>query len=131
MLAVRVVDEHHREAEFLGLVQLNEAENSSCRLLTSANHPRNEVSVLGVHKVNEVTAIINDDVRSHFKHPADMLFILLRSRIIPRINIEAGFYKSCSHIILSRERIASCHIHLSSTCCENLTEICCLGLKMH
>ena len=131
MLAVCIVNEHHREAEFLRLVELNEAQDSCCGLFTSSNHVRDKVSVLGMHKIYEITAIIDDDVRTNLEHPTDVFLVLLWSRVIPRKNIQASLNEGSCYIILSREGVTSCYIHLRTTCCENLTEICRLCLKMY
>ena len=130
MLAVCIVDKHHRELQSLRIVELHESEDTCCGLLATSDYVRNEVSILSVHEVYKVSAIVYDDVRSDLKHAADMSLILLRSCIIPCEYIQTCLDKSCCYVILSRKRIASGHIHLCSTRCEHLAQVSCLCLKV-
>ena len=131
MLAVSIVYEHHRETQSLGIVELDEPEDTCSGLLASADHARNEVRIFRMHKIDKVTAVIDDYVRSHFKNPSYMGLIFLRSGIIPGEHIKTGLYKSCRHIVLGRERVAAGHIHLGTTRCEHLTQICSLCFEMN
>ena len=101
VLAVCIVDKHHRELEFSGLVELDKSEDTCCCLLATSDDIRNEVCVLCVHKVHKVTAVIDDDVRTDLENATDMRLILLRSCVVPRIYIEACLHESCCYIILS------------------------------
>ena len=131
MLAVSIVDKHHRELKRLCLIELLESQDTCSRLLASPDHVRNQIRIFCMHQVNEVTSIVNDDVRSDFEDPADMCFVFLRGRVIPCKNVQACMDESGSDIVLCRKRIASCHIHFSTAGCKDFTQIGCLCLEMH
>ena len=131
MLAVCVVHEHHRELQSTCLVELDKSEDTGCCLLATSDHVRNEVYILCMHEVHEVTAIVDDDIRSHLKNSSDVFLVLLWSSIIPSENIESRLNEGSGNIILGRKRVASCNIHLRTTCRENFAKICGLGLEMH
>ena len=131
MLAVSIVDKHHRELQGARLVELNQAKDSCRGLLTASDHAGDQILILRMHQVHQVAAIVYDDVRPHFQNPSDVLLILLRRSVIPREHIQSGLHEGCRNVVLSRKRVASRHIHLGSTSSENLAEVCCLGLKMH
>ena len=131
MLAVSIVDKHHRELQSLGIVELHKSEDTCCGLLTASDHVWNEVCVLCMHEVHEVTAIVDDDVRSDLEDTADMSLIFLRSRVIPCENVQTCLDESSRNIVLSRKRITSGHIHLCSTCSEDFAEVSGLRLKVY
>ena len=130
MLAVSIVDKHHRETQSLGVIELHQAEDTGGGFLAASDHIGNEVCIFSVHEVYKIAAVIDDDMRSHLQHSADMGFVFLRSGIIPCEYIETCMNEGRSYVILGRERVASCYIHLGSACCENLAEVGCLGFKM-
>ena len=101
MLAVCIVDKHHRELEFSGLVELDKPEDTCSSLLATSDDIRNEVCVLGVHKVHKVATVIDDDVRADLQNATDMCLILLRSCVVPCIYIEACLHESCCYVVLS------------------------------
>ena len=131
MLAVSIIDKHHRELKFLRIVQLDKSENTGCSLLAASDHSWNQIPVLSVHEIDKISAVIDDDVRTHLEDSSDMCLILLRSSIIPCEDIETGLNESRCHIVLSRERVASCNVHFCTTGCKNLAKICGLGLKVN
>ena len=131
MLAVCIVHKHHRELESLCLVELDEAEDTCSCLLASTDHIRDKVYIFCVHEVHEVTAIVDDDIRSNLEDATDVVLILLWSRIVPCKHVKACLNESSRYVILSRKRVTSCYIHLRSTCCENLAKVSCLRFKMH
>ena len=131
MLAVCIVHEHHRELERLRLVELHKAEDACGGLLTTSDDIRNEMGVFCMHKVDKVSSVIDDDVRSHFENPSDVLLIFMRCGIIPCEHIQARMHESGSDIVLGRKRVASGHIHLGSAGCEHLAEVRRLRLEMH
>ena len=100
MLAVSIVHKHHRELESLCLIELDEAENTCSCLLAASYHLRNKVCIFGVHEIDKITAIVDDDVRAHFKHSSDVCLIFLGSRIVPCEHIKTCLDKGSSHIIL-------------------------------
>ena len=62
---------------------------------------------------------------------ADMSLILLRSSIIPCEHIQSCLNEGRSYIVLSRERVTSCHIHFRTACRENFAQVSGLCLEVH
>ena len=131
VLAICIVDKHHRELQSLRIVQLHESEDACCGLLAASDDIRDKVCIFSVHQVHKVSAIVNDDVRSYLQHAADMCLIFLRSCIIPCKHIQTCLNEGCSYVVLGRKRIASCNIHLSATCCEHFAQISGLSLEVN
>ena len=101
MLAVSVIHEHHREFECTSLVELNETEDTCSSLLAATDHIRDEISVLSVHKVHKVTAIIDDHIWPNLKNSSDVLLILVRSCIVPCKNVQSCLNESSCDVVLS------------------------------
>ena len=131
MLAVCIVDKHHRELQRLCIVQLNEPEDTCCGLLTTSDHVWNEVCVFCVHEVYKVTAIVDDDVRTDLEHAADVRLVFLRGSIIPCKHIQSCLNEGRGHVVLSRKRVTSCHIHFRTACRENFAQVSGLCLEVH
>ena len=131
MLAVRIVHQHHREAQLLCVVKLDKSENTGRRLLASADHIRDKLPILGVHQVDQISSVVYYDVRAYLQHSSYMSLILLRSRVIPCKHIETGLHKGRCHIILSRKRVTSGHIHFRTTGSKHFTEIRRLGFEVN
>ena len=83
MLAVGIVDEHHREEELLLGVEGDEAVYACGGLLAAAYDVRNELGELAVDAGNQVASIVDDDVRLMFETHFDMseVFFFCRSVI--------------------------------------------------
>ena len=72
--------------------------------------------------VDEISAVIDDDVGAVFQHMADMGEILLLGGTIPGMHLHTVCYKGRSHIILCGERIGACDIHLGTACLQHFAK---------
>ena len=131
MLAVGVVDQHHREFQLAGLVHRLEPQDSCGGLLASAYDIGYQLPVLGMNHIHKVAAIVNDDVRTGRDDLADSVHVFFGGGSVDCEYIQSLVYKRRRDVILRRERIAAGDVHLGSACGEHLTEMCRLGFKMH
>ena len=100
MFAGGIVDADHRKGKLPGAVHRLQAVDAGSRLFTSADDARDQLRHLIVDHVDEIAAIINDDIRPVFQHMADMGKVFLLSSPVPGMHFQAVGYKSSSHIIL-------------------------------
>ena len=100
MLAGGVVDQHHRELEFSGLVHCLQAQDPCGGLLASSDHIRNQFRVILVNHADKIPAVVDDYVRTGLDYLADAPFIFIRSGSMDGEDIESFVDKGCRHIIL-------------------------------
>ena len=131
MLAVGIVDEHHREEELLLGVEGDEAVYACGGLLAAAYDVRNELGELAVDAGNQVASIVDDDVRADFKHAADVGLILLGSGSVPGEDIQTRVVEGCRNVVLGGEGIAAGDVHLRTAGGEHLAKVGRLGLKVY
>ena len=120
VLTVSIVDKHHRESQLFSFIELNESQDTSRCLFAASDHVRDKISIFCMHKIHEITTIVDDDMWTNLKNSSDMSLVLLWSCIIPSENVKSSLNKSCCNIVLSRKRVASCNVHLRSSSCKNL-----------
>ena len=114
MLAVRVVHEHHREPEDAGAVHRLEAQDAGGRLLAAADHVRDQLRELLVHQRHQVTAIVDDDVRAHLQHAAEVLLVLVHRGAVDGEHVQPGMDQSGRHVVLRGQRIAARGVHVGA-----------------
>ena len=131
MLAVGIVDEHHREEELLLGVEGDEAVYACGGLLAAAYDVRNELGELVVDAGNQIASIVDDDVRADFKHAADVGLILLGSGSVPGEDIQTRVVEGCRNVVLGGEGIAAGDVHLRTAGSEHLAKVGRLGLKVY
>ena len=105
MLAVGVVYHDHREAQRTGSGHDAQAVNAGRCLLAAADNAGDEVRKLLVHKMDEVAAVVNDDIGADLEHLAQAIFILLLGAAVFRENVHAAGSQRRSDVILSGKRV--------------------------
>ena len=108
MLAVGFVDHDHREAQLARAIHCLQAVDTGRCLLAAADDLRDEVGILRVHEVDQVAAVINNNIGRGFKHRAQAAFVFLHG-----------------------ERIRAGNIHLCSTHFHDAAEVSGFRLEMH
>ena len=114
MLAVRVVHEHHRELQGAGAVHRLEAQDAGGRLLAAADHVRDQVRELLVHQRHQVAAIVDDDVRAHFQHAAEVRFVLVHGGPMDGEHVQPFMDQCGRHVVLRGQRVAAGGIHFGA-----------------
>ncbi len=130
VLACRIVYEHHRELKTLGGIHLPEPEYACRGLLAASDDIGNQFRKVLVNHGHEISAVIDDDVRTGLDDTPDASLIFLGSRPMDCKDIEPFMDEGRSDIVLSRERIASGDEHLSSSLGKDLAQMRRLRLKM-
>ena len=130
MLAGGVVDQHHRESKLSGAVHLAQAENACGRFFAAADHLRDQVAVFRVHHVDQVAAVVNDDVRGGFQDAADAVFILFGAGAVDGEDVEAFVHEGGCDIVLGAQGIAAGDEHLRAAGGEHFAQVGRLGFEM-
>ena len=130
ILALCIVYKHHREFELTVLVHCNKTDNARSSFLTTTDNVRYQLRVFIVDKVYKVAAVIYNNVWTYLNYLGYMSVILLVSCTVPCKNIQTVMHKTCRNIVLSRQRIASCDVHFSTTCCKDFAKISGLSFKV-
>ena len=131
MLALGVVDQDHRYTEPVLTVETLQAQDAGGSLLAAADDVGNELRELRMQDVDEVAAVIDNDVRAGLDDLPAVAPILLRSRAIPCEDIEAGVNESGGHVVLGGEGVAPGDVHLRAAGRQDLAEVRGLVLEMH
>ena len=80
---------------------------------------------------DEVSAVVDDDVGAGLDDLSAVALILLRSRAVPGEDVEAGVHECRGDVVLRRERIAACDVHLGAAGRQDLAEVRGLGLEVY
>ncbi len=114
----------------MSLVHGFETQDAGRGLFAASYHPRNQMPVLCVDGVDQVSAVVDDEVRPGFDDPVDPPFIFLRAGSMYGEDVEAFMDQGGGDIVLSGEGIASGDEHLRPSMGEDFAKVGCLGLKM-
>ena len=131
MLAGRVIDQHHGETELPGPVHGLEPEYAGGGLLTASYHARNELRVAAVYHVDQVSSVVDYDVRRRLDDFPDAPEVLLVARPVEGEHLEPLVREGGGDIVLGAERIAAGHVHLGPAGGEDLAQMRRLRLKMN
>ena len=131
VLAVGLVDHHHREAQLPGLVHGPQAVDAGGGLLAAADHAGDQAAVFGVHEVDEIAPVVDDDVGAVLEDAAEAVLIFLHGAAVVGKNLDPARRHGGGHVILGRERVAACDIHLRPALFEHAAEVGGLGLHVH
>ena len=131
VLAVGLVDHDHGEAERPGAVHDAQAVDAGGGLLAAADDPGDQIPVLRMHQVNQVAAVVNDDVRPDLKDAAEALLVFLHRTAVARENLDPARGDGGGHVVLRRKRIGAGDVHLAPAHFEHAAEVGGLGLHMH
>ena len=131
VLAVGLVDHHHGEAQLPGLVHGPQAVDAGGGLLTAADHPGDQVAVFGVHQVDEVAAVVDDDVGAMLEHAAETGLVFLHGAAVMGIDLDPARSHRRGNIILGGQRVAARDVHLGPALFQHAAEIGRFGLHMH
>ena len=88
------------------------------------------MAVFGMHQRDQVTAVVDDQVRANFQHTADVRLILGRRGAVPGKDVEPVVCEGGCHVVLRGERIAARDVHVGAACCQHLAEVGRLGFQM-
>ncbi len=131
MLTVRVVNKNHRELQRLCLIHSQQTNNARSGLLAAADNVRDKVGALVVDKVNEITAVVDDDVRSAINNLRDVTVVFFLCGVIPREHVQSVMNQRRRNVVLCRQRIAASDIHLRASRRQHLAKIRGLSLKVY
>ena len=105
---------HHRELQGTGAVHRLEAQDAGGRLLAAADHVRDQVRELLVHQRHQVSPIVDDDVRAHFQHAAEVRLVLLHRGAVDGEHVQPCMGQSGRHVVLRGQRVAARGVHLGA-----------------
>ena len=131
MLAVCIIDEHHREFQRAGSRHCSEAQDAGRGLLAAADDIRQELGVFLMNERDQIAAVVDDEMRFCFDHTAGVLLIFLCGDAVPGKDIEPVVRQCSRHIILCGKRIRAGDIHFRAACREHTAEIRGLCLQMN
>ena len=131
VLAVGFVDHDHREAQLARAIHCLQAVDTGRCLLAAADDLRDEVGILRVHEVDQVAAVINNNIGRGFKHRAQAAFVFLHIAAVARKHLHPARGESGGDIVLRGERIRAGNIHLCSTHFHDAAEVSGFRLEMH
>ena len=114
VLAVRVVHEHHREPQGAGPVHRLQAKDAGGRLLTAADHVRDEFRELLVHQRHQVSPVVDDDVRAHLQHAAEVRLVLVHGGPVDGEHVQPFMDQRGRHVVLRGQRIAAGGVHFGA-----------------
>ena len=131
VLAVRIVDKHHRKTQLPGAVHRQQAQDASRRLLAAADDLRDKLRVLRVHPMDEIAAVVDDDVGCRFEHGVDRALVLLRGRAVDGADVHPARGERRGDVILRGERVAARDVHFRATHLHHAAEPRGFCLQMH
>ena len=131
VLAVCVVDQHHRECQPALPIHRFQPQDSCGSLLAASDDVGNELGIILVDHRHQVPAVVYDYVGSGFDDPADALKIFIRSCTVDGEHVQAFVDEGGGYVVLGGQGIASGYVHFRPAFGEDLTEVGCLGLEMN
>ena len=131
MLRLRIVDGHHRAGQDSFLLPGFQSMDSRCGLLTASDQAVCIFAAFASEQIDEVTAVIYDEVRMAGERLGQEIFVFLRGYAVFAIRLDAHLRNGRCHVILCRERVTAGQIYFRAALCENQTEVGSLSLQMH
>ena len=131
VLAVRVVDEHHRKTQFPGAVHRQQAQYTGRRLLAAADDLRDKLRILRVHPVDEIAAVVDNDVGRRFEHGVDRTLVLLRGRAVDGADVHPARGEGRGNVVLRGERVAARDVHFRAAHFHDAAEPRGFRFQMH
>ena len=98
---ISVIRRNHRKGKFAALFHIVQAINAGCSFLTAANDIRNKFTAFCMKLINQVAAIVNDNIRLNVKCLVKVNFVLFRRASVFRKNCNTVFNKRGCNVILS------------------------------
>ena len=131
VLAVRVVDEHHRKAQLPGAIHRQQAQYTSRRLLAAADDLRDKLRILRMHPVHEIAAVVDNNVGGRFEHGVDRTLVLLRGRSVDGADVHPARGERRGNVILRGERVAAGDVHFRAAHFHDAAEPRGFRFQMH
>ena len=131
MLAVRVIDCHHREFEHAVRRHRLETDNAASRFLAAAPDFLRQLRTLFVNAADQIGAVIDDDVRLVFQRHLDVTGVFLRCGRVIRVYPQTVLRQRRRDLVLRAEWIGAGDGHLRAACRQHLAQIGGLGFQMH
>ena len=107
MLHGRVIDHHHREFKLARPVHSDVPHDTGRRLLAAADQAVRVLFASSAEEVDEVAAVIDDEVRVAGQGLHEKLFVLLRGDAVFSEGLNAHLRDRRRDVILGRERVAA------------------------
>ena len=131
MLCLGIVDCHHWAWQnALALTGL-QAMDTRRGLLAAADELVCVLLASPTEQIDQVAAVIDDEVRMAGKRLCQQIFIFFRADTVLAECLYSHFRNCRSHVILCGQRITACEINFSAALLEHQTQICGLGLKVN
>ena len=130
VLAVGLVDHHHREAQLPLPRHDLQTVDAGGRLLTAADDLGDQVGIFRVHEVHKVPAVVDDDVRRTREHAAEAFLILLHRAAVKGKDVHPVRSQRGGHVVLRRERVRARDVHLRPAHLEHAAQIGRLRFQM-
>ena len=131
MLAVRVIDRHHREFEHAVRCHRLETDNAAGRFLAAAPDFLRQLRTLFVNAADQIGAVIDDDVRLVFQRHLDVTGIFFGCGRVIRVYPQTVLRQRRRDLVLRAEWIGAGDGHLRAACRQHLAQIGGLGFQMH
>ena len=131
MFAVGVVHQHHRERKLAGRIHGLEPQDAGGGLLAAADHVRKQLRELLVQGGHQVSAVVDDDIRADFQHPADVLEVFLLRTAVDGKDVQAFVHQRGGDVVLRAQGVGARDVHIGPTGCQHLAQMGGLGLQMH
>ena len=119
VLGLRVVDRHHRAGKDAFALAGFQAVDAGRRLLASANQAVRVLFASSAEEIDEVAAVIDDEVRVAGQGLHEKLFVLLRRDAVFSEGLYAHLRDRRRDVILGRERVAAGKIHFRAALGED------------
>jgi len=125
-----VVHRDNREREFPVAGHRPQPVDAGRRLLASAKDIGKAVSPSGVEPVDQVHAVVDDDLGVRIEHPIDGRVVLVGRYSTPGVAVDArDLIKGTGHVVLRAERVAPRDVDAGSSGRECLDKA--RGLRLH
>ena len=131
VLAVGVVDLDHGEGQQPRVMELAYPVYAARRLLAAAYDAAAQLREAGAHGLQQVAAVVDDDVRPVAQDVFDVAEILLLARAVDRVDLYAAGGEGRGDVVLCGERIGAGDVHLRAAGGEHAAEVGRLGLQVY
>ena len=101
-----------------------------CGFFRAANEPGKKIAPRCVKHINQISAVINDNIRLDIERLIEEYGVFFLGTSMPCKDMDSLFHERCRNIILRRQRIAARNSDLCAGVLEDCRHIGGLRLKM-
>ena len=116
MLALRIVDVHHREGQHPGAGAGVQAVDAGRRLLRAAEQVFAQMRIVPAQQVQQVAAVVDDEIRAARERLDEQAAVFRCVHAVHGIGLHAHGRKARRHVVLRGQGIAARGMHLRAAC---------------